>query len=199
MANAAPKLSTQTSDRLYFTFSSPVYAPLDKVWNIVLDKVANPSRYNPEAKNPQILERYSDGLIRQMDALGITIKERIAIDRPTGTITHYLLDNPYFTGKIVNRVTTTESQNIQHVSYTLSWQPANAVGEEMAEKIHDKLHQAVRMAVLSAKQAAEQLITTEQNMTTLEKLPGQNADLVKRLFSRGEAFDAAGFVTFFTG
>jgi limonene-1,2-epoxide hydrolase/alkylhydroperoxidase/carboxymuconolactone decarboxylase family protein YurZ/catechol 2,3-dioxygenase-like lactoylglutathione lyase family enzyme len=198
LANADPKLSTQTSDRLDFTFSSPVYAPLDKVWNIVLDKIANPSRYNPEAHNPQILQCYSDGLIRQMDVLGMTVKERIVIDRPTGTITHHLLDNPYFTGKIVNQVTTTEEQNIQHVSYTLSWQPANAVGKEMAEKIHGKLHQAVQMAVLSAKQTAEKLITTEQNMTTLEKLPGQNADLVKRLFSRGEAFDAAGFVTFFT-
>ncbi len=32
----------------------------------------------------------------------------------------------------------------------------------------------------------------------LEPLPGKNADLVKRLFSRGEAFDANGFVIFFT-
>ena len=198
LANADQKLSTRTSDRLYFTFSSPVYAPIDKVWNIVIDKIANTSHCNPEANNPQILERYSDGMIRQMDVLGMTVKERIVIEGATGTITHHLLDNPYFTGKIVNQVTTTEEQNIQNVSYTLNWQPANAVGKEMAEKIHDRLHQAVRMAVLSAKQAAEQLITTEQNMTTLEKLPGQNADLVKRLFSRGEAFDSAGFITFFT-
>ncbi len=31
-----------------------------------------------------------------------------------------------------------------------------------------------------------------------EKISGTNVDLVKRLFSRGEAFDAEGFVTFFT-
>ena len=31
-----------------------------------------------------------------------------------------------------------------------------------------------------------------------EQLPGRKADLVKRLFARGEAFDAAGFSTFFT-
>jgi limonene-1,2-epoxide hydrolase/alkylhydroperoxidase/carboxymuconolactone decarboxylase family protein YurZ/catechol 2,3-dioxygenase-like lactoylglutathione lyase family enzyme len=198
LANADQNLSGQTSDRLYFTFSSPVYAPIDNVWDIVIDKIANTSSYNPEANNPQILERYSDGMIRQMDVLGMTVKERIVIEGATGTITHHLLDNPYFTGKIVNQVTTTEEQNIQNVSYTLNWQPANPVGEEMAEKIREKLHQAVYMAVLSAKQAAEQLITTEQNMTTLEKLPGQNADLVKRLFSRGEAFDSAGFITFFT-
>ncbi len=32
----------------------------------------------------------------------------------------------------------------------------------------------------------------------IEKISGTNVDLVKRLFSRGEAFDAEGFVTFFT-
>lgn len=32
----------------------------------------------------------------------------------------------------------------------------------------------------------------------MEVLPGTTADLVKQLFSRGEAFDAEGFVTFFT-
>ncbi len=32
----------------------------------------------------------------------------------------------------------------------------------------------------------------------IEKISGTNVDLVKRLFSRGEAFDSAGFVTFFT-
>ncbi|MBG1239700.1 Nif11-like leader peptide family RiPP precursor [Nostoc sp. NZL] len=33
---------------------------------------------------------------------------------------------------------------------------------------------------------------------TIEKISGTNVDLVKRLFSRGEAFDSEGFITFFT-
>ncbi|BAZ48589.1 ethyl tert-butyl ether degradation EthD [Nostoc sp. NIES-4103] len=36
------------------------------------------------------------------------------------------------------------------------------------------------------------------NQATSERLPGTTTDLVKRLFARGEAFDAEGFVTFFT-
>ena len=34
--------------------------------------------------------------------------------------------------------------------------------------------------------------------TSTEQFPGKNTDLVKRLFSRGEAFDSEGFITFFT-
>ncbi|QSJ20292.1 nuclear transport factor 2 family protein [Nostoc sp. UHCC 0702] len=36
------------------------------------------------------------------------------------------------------------------------------------------------------------------NQPTLERLPGTTTDLVKRLFSRGEAFDTEGFISFFT-
>ncbi|WP_313949872.1 nuclear transport factor 2 family protein [Aphanizomenon sp. FACHB-1401] len=43
-------------------------------------------------------------------------------------------------------------------------------------------------------------LTTTNNRTISmsKKFPGTNTDLVKRLFSRGEAFDAEGFITFFT-
>ena len=36
------------------------------------------------------------------------------------------------------------------------------------------------------------------NQATLERFPGTTTDLVKRLFSRGEAFDVEGFISFFT-
>jgi predicted ribosomally synthesized peptide with nif11-like leader len=40
--------------------------------------------------------------------------------------------------------------------------------------------------------------TSNDKIPTKEKISGTNVDLVKRLFSRGEAFDSAGFITFFT-
>ncbi|BAZ48587.1 hypothetical protein NIES4103_11950 [Nostoc sp. NIES-4103] len=40
--------------------------------------------------------------------------------------------------------------------------------------------------------------TANEKIPTLEKISGTNVDLVKRLFSRGEAFDSAGFITLFT-
>jgi alkylhydroperoxidase/carboxymuconolactone decarboxylase family protein YurZ/limonene-1,2-epoxide hydrolase/catechol 2,3-dioxygenase-like lactoylglutathione lyase family enzyme len=39
---------------------------------------------------------------------------------------------------------------------------------------------------------------SEKISTNKEEFPGKNTDLVKRLFSRGEAFDSEGFITFFT-
>ena len=42
------------------------------------------------------------------------------------------------------------------------------------------------------------MIAQTNKSTASEKLPGTNADLVKALFSRGEAFDSQGFVDLFT-
>ena len=47
-------------------------------------------------------------------------------------------------------------------------------------------------------QQVQPLLNSSERNPMIEPLPGQNADLVKRLFSRGEAFDSAGFITFFT-
>ena len=194
----------ETKEELYFTFSSPVNAPIATVWEIVQDKIENTSRYNPEAQNPQILERYDGRVLRQMNVLGMTVKERIRIDDKTNTITHTLLDNPWFTGNIVNQITPGKNpQDPVVVSYTLDWLPVHTEGKKMAAKISPKLQEAVRNAVLNAKEVAEQqtqalLIPTHGNKSMLEPLPGKNADLVKRLFSRGEAFDSEGLITFFT-
>ncbi|WP_242045739.1 MULTISPECIES: nuclear transport factor 2 family protein [unclassified Calothrix] len=202
----------QNSDKteLYFTFSVPVYASWANVWDVVKDKIENTARYNPEAQNPQILARYHDGMLRQMNALGMVVKERIFIDEQAGSITHNLVDNPLFQGKIVNTVVRGKEPNAPlTINYKLNWEPVNEEGRKLGSKVADKLHKAVQQAVLSAKEVAEKRETQKKDNLKLEastnrgnlmsnKLPGTNTDLVKRLFSRGEAFDSAGFVTFFT-
>ncbi|MEA5574983.1 nuclear transport factor 2 family protein [Anabaena sp. UHCC 0451] len=200
------KLAHQQTGKnaISFTFSIPVNADWENVWNVVLDKIENTSRYNPEAQTPKILERYSDGMLRQMNALGMIIKERITINKTLGSITHTLVDNPLFQGQIVNQVVRPTTNTPLTITYTLNWEPVNEEGRKIANTIQERLYTAVQKAVLSAKEVAEQqeaqtivAITNRRNFMQ-SKFPGTNTDLVKRLFSRGEAFDSEGFITFFT-
>ncbi len=199
-------------DRLYLKFSVPVNASFETVWEIVADKIENTSRYNPEAQDPEIVARYSDGVLRKMNALGMTVKEHIVLDKTVGTITHTLVDNSFFTGKIINEVIQPpESNSDQPVSinYTLDWKPLNEDGRKLTSQIKIRLYDAVKQAVLAAKDVAEKREAQQLKSVELQtnntranlmhdKLPGTNTDLVKRLFSRGEAFDSEGFITFFT-
>ncbi len=72
----------------------------------------------------------------------------------------------------------------------------NLTPEELASalgKVHVVFGEVVE-SILSGLVTADS--TNEAAIT--EKISGTNVDLVKRLFSRGEAFDSEGFITFFT-
>jgi limonene-1,2-epoxide hydrolase len=197
----------------YITFSSPVNALLKTVWNVVVDKIENTTHYNPAAQNPKILKRYNDGVLRQMQVLNMTVTERITIDEKAREIRHTLVDNPFFTGKTINTIVQSTSNNPNEpliISYTMDWQPVNQKARKLEQEIQEKLVQAVQHAVLSAKNVAEkqeaqkelhtqlEATTTNESKSMPERPLGTTEDMVKRLFSRGEAFDSEGFITFFT-
>lgn len=206
------------SERIYATFSSPVNAEWSTGWNALLDKIENPGRYNPEAQDYKILERHGNQALREMKVLNMTIKERIIWDEKTREIRHTLVNNPLFVGQAVNAISRPASNNpndLPIITFTLDWEPYNDEARKVAQEIQEKLTQAVQQAVLNSKTVAEQqdaqkkspfavsdakieATTSNGNKPILERLPGTTTDMVKRLFSRGEAFDADGFITFFT-
>ncbi|MDJ0554268.1 MAG: DUF1857 family protein [Microcoleaceae cyanobacterium MO_207.B10] len=184
---------------IYTTYSTPVNASATTVWYVLRDKTEHPERYNMEASNCQVLERYNDGIMRHMNAMGMNVKEKITIDDGSKIIRHQLVDNSLFTGDAVNAVVEPVSENPDDpviVTYTVDWRPINEQGQTKAAEIHNTIVQAVRQAVINTKLAAEKL--EAEGMAGSEQFPGTNTDLVKRLFSRGEAFDSEGFITFFT-
>ena len=74
----------------------------------------------------------------------------------------------------------------------------NLTKEELAAalgKVHVVFGEVVQSMMGDLIAAAE--APNGEGLTT-EKISGTNVDLVKRLFSRGEAFDSEGFITFFT-
>jgi alkylhydroperoxidase/carboxymuconolactone decarboxylase family protein YurZ/catechol 2,3-dioxygenase-like lactoylglutathione lyase family enzyme/limonene-1,2-epoxide hydrolase len=197
-------------ERVYATFSSPVDASFAAAWNVLLDKIENPERYNPEARDYKILEKCSNSILREMKALNMTVTEKIVWDEKTGEVRHTLVNNPHFIGQATNTVTRPANPNeLPVITFTLDWEPYNEEARNIAQTIQPKVAQAIQQAVLNSKIIAEQqdaqrtisngkVETTNGSKPNLIKLPGTTTDMVKRLFSRGEAFDSEGFITFFT-
>lgn len=187
------------SQRIHTTYSSPVNASFSTVWQMMLDKVENPGRYNPVACDYQILERYSNGVLRQMKAANMTVKEIITWNENTGEIKHTLVDNPFFVGEAINAVV--KSDNSLVLSYTLDWQPYNQEGRKIAQEIQGKITQAVAQAVLKGVSIAEQQQATPKIISGTkpipDQFPGTISEIAVRLFARGEAFDSHGFSEFF--
>ncbi|MBH8563071.1 DUF1857 family protein [Nostoc sp. CENA67] len=203
----------ETSERVYATHSSSINASLSTVWNVLLDTIENPGRYNPEAYNCKILERYHNGILRQIKVLNMTVEEKITWNEKTGKIRHTLVNNPFFIGQGTNKVIRPTSNNPHEplvISYTWDWEAYNEEGRKVAQKIQESIAEAVKQIVLNLKSISEQQenrvqstifngkIGANYKKSTAEKFPGTTTDLVKRLFSRGEAFDSEGFINFFT-
>lgn len=204
----APNLisTNEATSRIQTSFSSPVNASLAKVWEMMLDKVENPGRYNPVAYDYKILERYNNGVLRQMKAGNMTVKEIITWNETTGEIRHVLVDNPYFFGEAINAVVKpSNSKDPLLLSYSLDWQPYNQEGRKIAQEIQGKIVQALEQAVLKGVAVAEQqaapvtsTIIPTGTVALADKLPGTIADMALRLFARGESFDSHGFCEMFT-
>ncbi|WP_226889422.1 nuclear transport factor 2 family protein [Nostoc sp. MG11] len=197
-------------EKVYATFSSSVNASFATAWNVLLDKIENPERYNPEARDYKILEKCSNSILREMKALNMTVTEKIVWDEKTGEVRHTLVNNPLFIGQATNTVVRPANPNeLPVITFTLDWEPYNEEARKIAQTIQPKIAQAIQQAVLNAKIIAEQqdtqrtvsngkVETTNGSKPNLIKFPGTTTDMVKRLFSRGEAFDSEGFITFFT-
>lgn len=149
------------------TFSTPVYARLETVWKILLDKMEHPEHFIPGVEETKILDRFEGGLVREIRTNGMTIRERAMIDESGGEIRYEIMEHPLFTGFIVNRVVPTSRQSPvapQNLTFELNWIPKADEGEAA---LREEMTQAMQAAVLTIKEIAEDEDAEGPGVTTV--------------------------------
>ena len=89
---------------MQISHSEQVNSTFETLWILLLDKVHHPDKTIKEITHVDILEKYDDGVLRQMQALGMIIKERITIDEQNKIVRFDLIENSMFTGYFLNKV-----------------------------------------------------------------------------------------------
>ena len=89
---------------MQISHSEQINSTFETLWALLLDKVHHPDRTIKEVTQVEILEKYDDGILRQMQALGMTIKERITIDEQNKIVKFDLIGNSMFTGYFLNKI-----------------------------------------------------------------------------------------------
>ncbi|MBW4561835.1 MAG: nuclear transport factor 2 family protein [Mojavia pulchra JT2-VF2] len=194
--NVAPT-NTNNNHRLYGSFSSAVNAPAEKIWQVWLDQ-AYTEKFN-------ILERYSDGVLREVKMPGMEMKQRITIDQQANTVTINVVDHPLFTGRFINYLyPPQEPSTLPIVTYTIDLQPINATSLEHKDAqgfIEAAKPENVKQAVYQLKAAVENGINTnkeEKSVTQSITRPGTKSEIVRRMFEAGESMNVDNFVKFYT-
>jgi hypothetical protein len=147
----------------YTTFSIPVNASIKTLWDILLDKVENPGKYISEVKKSQIINKYHDGVLREMKTEKMTIKERITLDEQAREIIFTLVEHPLFTGYIINKIIL-HPNNVLMLTFILDW----CYSSDKSKKIsQDELTQMLRQGVLDTKRIAEEQEARMNNYSPL--------------------------------
>jgi len=134
---------------MQISHSEQVNSTFETLWILLLDKVHHPDKTIKEITHVDILEKYDDGVLRQMQALGMIIKERITIDEQNKIIRFDLIENSMFTGYFLNKVEGYDGKLT--LIYEQNWIPITP----QARELETKLPQILINGVQEMKELAE--------------------------------------------
>ena len=136
---------------MQISHSEQINATLEILWILLLDKVQHPDITIKEITHVEVLQKYDDGILRQMHALGMTIREKITIDEQNKIIRFDLIENPMFTGYFINKIE--DSDEKLTLIYEQNWIPITPQAMELETKFPQILIKGVQeMKELAEKQ-----------------------------------------------
>ena len=136
---------------MQISHSEQINSTFETLWALLLNKVQHPDRTIKEVTHVEVLEKYDDGILRQMQALGITIKERITIDKQNKIVRFDLIENSMFTGYFLNKVEGYDGKLT--LIYEQNWIPITPQARELETKFLQILINGVQeMKELAEKQ-----------------------------------------------
>ena len=136
---------------MQISHSEQINSTFETLWTLLLDKVQHPDRTIKEVTDVEVLKKYDDGILRQMQALGMTIKERITIDEQNKIVRFDLIENSMFTGYFLNKVEGYDGKLT--LIYEQNWIPITPQARELETKLPQILINAVQeMKKLAEKQ-----------------------------------------------
>ena len=136
---------------MQISHSEQVNSTFETLWILLLDKVHHPDKTIKEITHVDILEKYDDGILRQMQALGMIIKERITINEQNKIVRFNLIENSMFTGYFLNKVEGYDGKLT--LIYEQNWIPITPQARELEPKLPQILINAVQeMKELAEKQ-----------------------------------------------
>ncbi len=99
--------------------SSPVTAPVETIWALLLDKIEHPENYVPGVLDCEIVERGTDHVVRRMRSAAFEVVERITSNPASLTVRFELVDHPVYLGTVINVI---EPAATPILTFELDWQ-----------------------------------------------------------------------------
>ncbi len=185
------------------SYSTAINASLQSVWETLLDKMENPGKYMPApVEYVKVLEKYPDGVLRELKTPGELVRERVTIDEKVNKITYEIVNYPNFKPTFINQVTLAENGVLPLLTNIFLLKPLtdNALEEKEAEHFVKAAEpKFIEMATLHIKKVIEQKNQQQEDpMIQTVTSAGPKSEIVRQMFIAGESMNVENFVKFYT-
>ncbi len=143
-----------------FEYFTPVDASLQTIWNVLLDRIENPDRYQGGVDSFSFPESEEDYAVREILIQGIPLRERITIDERQGEVRYQLIDHPLFSGDVYNALIPADEHDPKArpvVQFRMDWRPLNNEAEIVEAESREALEESLKQAVHYVRDLAEHL------------------------------------------
>ncbi|WP_298437485.1 hypothetical protein [Geobacter sp.] len=93
------------------TFRTLVQAQAETIWGLLAEGMEHPGKYRQGVEEAKIVERFDDGVLRELRYRGKLFRERLVADRKGHELRCELVEHPLFTGSMVAKLAQTSVQN----------------------------------------------------------------------------------------
>lgn len=130
----------------FFSHRVPVQADMDRLWSLLVDKIRHPEKYVPGVEQVRILKELGplsvERLMHVRSPAGLKpIHELIVADTSTRSVLFKLLDDPVYSGWVLN-VVYEESGRLE-LEYALYWSVREGVQPAAAPDLKAAIEGAV--------------------------------------------------------
>lgn len=135
---------------MVISHSEKINCSEQKLWALLLDKAEHPEKTIKQVTESKIIQKYDDGYLREMTAVGMNVKERITINEKDHEIKFTLVDNADLDGYFLNKIEENDGELV--LTYLQDWTPK----DKNAKKDFDlQFLPVIKNAVLAMKKLAE--------------------------------------------
>lgn len=112
--------------------SVKVAAPVETIWQLLLEKIENPGRFIQGVSGVEIVERQAGYLVRRMKVGGLEVVERITAYEKSHEVDFVLLEHPLYAGQVVNRIEPPLRPGLSAtLTFALDWRRKDGRPDEM--------------------------------------------------------------------
>lgn len=134
-------------------FSCAIKADFEKIWQALMEEIETPQSFNPGILGVKIIERFHDGVLRQVSVPDADVREKVVFDYEKRTVKSQLVGHPSLVGMLTKKIVTDPKESAQFlIECEFEWE---SVDERVDEMIRRNMQEFISRGLQTVKARAE--------------------------------------------